>query len=77
MKIGLITDSLQHLSFDALLPIAAEMGIEALEIGCANWSSAKHIDLDGMLDGDKARREYAAKIKDHGLEISALNCSGN
>jgi sugar phosphate isomerase/epimerase len=30
-----------------------------------------------MLESDDARREFLAKIADHGLSISALNCSGN
>jgi sugar phosphate isomerase/epimerase len=30
-----------------------------------------------MLENDVARGEFRAAVKDHGLEISALNCSGN
>ena len=36
MKIGMIADSLGHLSLDELLPTAAEAGIEALEFACGN-----------------------------------------
>jgi len=77
MKIGLVTGSLHHLNFDDLLPVAAEMGIERLEIGTGNWAGDGHIDLDGMLESEAARKEYLAKVKDHGLEISGLNCNGN
>ena len=49
MKIGLVTDSLGHLSLDAMLETAAAEGIEMLEFGCGNWSSAPHLDLDGLL----------------------------
>ncbi len=77
MKIGMITDSLGHLAFDELLPTVAELGLEMLEFACGNWSSAPHLDLDAMLESEGKRREFLAKVKDHGLAISALNCSGN
>ena len=77
MKIGMLTDSLPDLSFDAMLESAANLRIECLEFACGNWSTAPHIQLDRMLESDDARREFLAKIADHGLSISALNCSGN
>ena len=77
MKIGMITDSLPALSFDELLTTAARLGLDMLEFGCGNWSSAPHLDLAGMLDSDMARRTFKARLADHGLAISALNCSGN
>jgi sugar phosphate isomerase/epimerase len=77
MKIGMITDSLEKLGFDAMLEASAELGLETLEFACGNWSSAPHLKLDKMLESEKARKEFLAKIKDHGLEIAALNCSGN
>jgi sugar phosphate isomerase/epimerase len=77
MKIGMVTDSLGHLSLDELLPTAAELGLECLEFACGNWSTAPHLNLDRMLESEAARREFMAKLRDHGLEISALNCSGN
>ena len=77
MHIGMITDSLGALPFDDLLPTAAELGIEQLEFAGGNWSTAPHLALDTMLDSAAARSEFAAKLHDHGLSISALNCSGN
>ena len=77
MRIGMVTDSLSHLAFDDLLRTAAELGIEMLEFPCGNWSSAPHLKLDLMLDSAAARGEFMAKLRDHGLALSALNCSGN
>ena len=77
MKIGMITDSLGALSFDQLLDTAAELGVERLEFAGGNWSQAPHLALDRMLDSAQARREFLAKLNDHGISISALNCSGN
>ncbi|MBZ9974083.1 MULTISPECIES: sugar phosphate isomerase/epimerase [unclassified Mesorhizobium] len=77
MKIGMITDSLGDLSFDEMLAASAELGLQTLEFACGNWSSAPHIDLQAMLASAAARKEFVAKIRDHGLTIAALNCSGN
>ena len=73
----MITDSLGELSFDELLATAARLGIEMLEFAGGNWSRAPHLDLDRMLESAPARREFAAQLADHGMAISALNCSGN
>jgi sugar phosphate isomerase/epimerase len=77
MKIGMITDSLGALPFDDLLGTAAEFGIEKLEFAAGNWSLAPHLALDRMLDSASTRHEFMAKLRGHGLSISALNCSGN
>lgn len=77
MKIGLVTDSLGYLSFDELIITASQLGIQMLEFACGNWSQAPHINLDQLLERESARLEFTGKIRDHGLQISALNCSGN
>ena len=77
MKIGMITDSLGALSFEDMLKASAELKLETLEFACGNWSPAPHIDLNAMLESASARREFSAKVRDHGLTVAALNCSGN
>ena len=77
MKIGMITDSLPGTTFDEMIGVAAKLSMDMLEFGCGNWSSAPHIKLDAMLESASARREFAARLADHKLAISALNCSGN
>jgi sugar phosphate isomerase/epimerase len=77
MKIGMITDSLPDTNFEAMLAVAARLEMDMLEFACGNWSSAPHIELDAMLDSAAARREFRAALDDHGIAISALNCSGN
>lgn len=77
MKIGMLTDSLQDLSFEEMLAAAANLKIACLEFGCGNWSTAPHIRLVELLEQEKSRRNFLAAIADHGLTISALNCSGN
>ena len=77
MKIGLVTDCLGGLSFDELLDSCVKLGIEQVELGVGNWSSAPHVDLDALLESEVKRDEMKGKLKDHGLSISAFNCSGN
>lgn len=77
MKIGMVTDSLAHLSFDELLYQSAELGLDCVEFPTGNWSTAPHIELDALLESEPRRREFLAKVRDHGLEISALTANGN
>jgi sugar phosphate isomerase/epimerase len=77
MKIGMITDSLPDADFDTMLGVAARLEMDMLEFGCGNWSSAPHLKLDRLLESADARREFRARLADHGIAISALNCSGN
>lgn len=77
MRIGLNTDSLGHLPFDEMLETAANLGAETVELCCGGWSSAPHVNLDLLLEKESERENFLAQIRDHGLEIDALNCSGN
>jgi sugar phosphate isomerase/epimerase len=77
MHIGMITDSLPDADFDGMLAVAGRLGMEALEFGCGNWSAAPHLELDALLDSATARRDFLARLAQHDIAISALNCSGN
>jgi sugar phosphate isomerase/epimerase len=77
MKLGMITDSLGHLGFEPMLEVARGLGFEMLEFACGNWSRAPHVDLDRMLGDEAERRRFLAALSRGGIEISALNCSGN
>jgi sugar phosphate isomerase/epimerase len=77
MKIGMVTDSLGHLSFDEMLDTAAKLGIEGVEFNAANWTSAPHLDLKSLLGNAAARQAFLAAVKQRGLEIIALNANGN
>ena len=77
MRIGLNTDSLGHLPFDELLETAADLGIQTLEFCCGGWSSAPHLNLNLLIEDEREAANFVAKIHDYGLEIEALNCSGN
>lgn len=77
MKIGLMTDSLGGMSRDELLNAADTLGLQAVEFSTGNWASAPHLDLEQMLADEGAREAFLGQVAERGLEISALNCSGN
>jgi sugar phosphate isomerase/epimerase len=77
MNIGLYSDSLQDLSFEEALDWVAQHGLDAIEIGTGNFSSAPHCRVDSLLADDSAARAFMAAVRDRGLVLSALNCNGN
>lgn len=77
MKIGMNTDSLGTLSFEAVLDAAAELGLDCVEFATGNWSNAPHIDIDALLRSAKARDAFTGAVRARGLTISALTCNGN
>ena len=77
MKIGLVSDCLGSQPFEELLKTCKALGIEQVELGVGNWSSAPHVDLDGLLGSETKRDEMKGMLHDYGISISAFNCSGN
>ncbi|MBV8565216.1 MAG: sugar phosphate isomerase/epimerase [Methylobacteriaceae bacterium] len=77
MKIGMVSDSLGHLSRDAMFDAAARFGIEGVELNAANWTSAPHLDLKQALANADERKNVLAAAKRRGIEIMALNANGN
>jgi len=77
MRIGLVSDSLGNLPFEAMLDTAARNGIEGIELNTGNWSSAPHLDLAGLLASGPARARFLEAFRSRGLTLTALNCSGN
>ena len=75
LELGLYTDSLKHLGFEAALDVAAEIGATGIEIATGGQSSAPHLRIDELL-GDAGRRAaFLAAFERRGLRIAALNCS--
>ncbi len=77
MKVGMVTDSLGHLPRDGMLDAAQRLGIEGVEFNAANWTSAPHLNLKGLLASAAERRDLLTAVKSRGLDIIALNANGN
>lgn len=77
MKLCFVTDGLGDMSFENMLNTVQKLGVESLEIPCGNWSKAPHINLDEMVSDADARKKFMNSIKNHGMTLDSLNCSGN
>jgi glutamate-1-semialdehyde 2,1-aminomutase len=75
MKLGLFTDSVEHLSPDEAFDLAARCGATAVELGTGGMSPARHLRLRELLESAGRRRELLDALERRGLELSALNCS--
>jgi sugar phosphate isomerase/epimerase len=78
VKLGLFSPVFGQQNFDGLLKeVARYKQIQALEIGTGGWPGSPHIDLDACLANPDTAKEYAARIADAGLIISAFSCHSN
>jgi sugar phosphate isomerase/epimerase len=77
MRLSLCTDCLGNLSFEQMLDRVAEMGVRGVEMTAGGWSSAPHLRTDELLADAGKRRAVLASLNSRGMEIAALNVSGN
>ena len=77
MTIALLTDALEHRSLEDTLRWCAEQGIEGVELGAGGYSAAPHLDRQALLGQAGAPDALRRRVADAGLEIVALNASGN
>jgi sugar phosphate isomerase/epimerase len=75
MDLGLYTDSVPELTFEAALDLAARIGAPAIEIATGGQSAAPHLRLTELLADRMARSRFAVALADRGLRLAALNCS--
>ncbi|MDQ4491966.1 sugar phosphate isomerase/epimerase [Sinomonas sp. ASV486] len=77
MELGLITDSLGGRPLEDVLDVAAELGLDGVELATGNWSEAPHADLPQLVASAAARTRLADAVASRGLTLSALNANGN
>jgi sugar phosphate isomerase/epimerase len=73
----LLTDGLAHLKFDDALAWCTAHDLAAVELGVGGYSPAPHLDRAALLTDGRARDALLAQLADAGLELAALNVSGN
>ena len=76
MDLGLFTDSVPRLSFEAALDLAADIGATGIEVAVGGTSDMTHADTPQLLADAAKRRAFAGAFASRGLRIAALNCSG-
>lgn len=77
MKLGVFTPLFNQLSFEEMITVVADKGLQTVEIGTGGSPGNAHLDIEKLLASSEARREYQHKLADKGLEISALSCHHN
>ena len=76
MRVGVFTALLSKLNLDQVLAKLKPLGISTVELGTGNYPGGPHCPLS-MLKDAAARKEFKARLEDHGFTISALSCHGN
>ena len=77
MKLGIVSDSLGGLAFDAVLDHAVRLGVSGVEVNTGGWSTAPHFDLTAMRSSAQARKAFLRAFEVRGLEVISLNANGN
>ena len=77
MKLSFCTDSLGYLPYEQMLDKLCELGVSGVEMTVGGWSSAPHLRADELLKDAGKRRSFKEALESRGLEIAALNVSGN
>jgi sugar phosphate isomerase/epimerase len=77
LKLGVFDPIYGHLALEPMLDRIAEIGLDAVELGCGNYPGDRHCRPAELLADDVACARYEAAIRERGLIISALSCHGN
>jgi sugar phosphate isomerase/epimerase len=77
VKLSICTDIMGNLPFTEMLDKCVDLGLEGIEMTGGGWSPAPHVRAEEMLADKGKLRVFAKEIETRGLEIAALNCSGN
>ncbi|MFH3048945.1 sugar phosphate isomerase/epimerase family protein [Klebsiella michiganensis] len=77
MKLALCTDVLAGLAFPEMLDRVKQYGIECVEMTAGGWSPCPHVKTEELLASPSALAAFRGELEKRGMEIVALNCSGN
>ncbi|MFL5825184.1 MAG: sugar phosphate isomerase/epimerase family protein [Thermoleophilaceae bacterium] len=77
MRLALLTDALESRSQEDAFAWCAERGMAGVELGVGGYSPAPHLDLEELLASEDERGRLTERLDEHGLELVALNASGN
>ncbi|HGH5397469.1 TPA: sugar phosphate isomerase/epimerase family protein [Raoultella planticola] len=77
MKLALCTDVLGNLSFADMLDRVKQYGINGVEMTAGGWSPCPHVNTEELLESPEKLAIFRSELEKRGMEIVALNCSGN
>ncbi|MBN2584710.1 MAG: sugar phosphate isomerase/epimerase, partial [Planctomycetes bacterium] len=77
MKLGVMMALFGGVKLDDALDRVTALKLEAVEIGAGNYPGSSHCPVRELIKSKAKARDWAARVRDRGLEISALACHGN
>ena len=77
MKLALCTDVIAGLAFPEMLDRVKQYGITGVEMTAGGWSPCPHVKTEELLASSAALAAFRGELEKRGMEIVALNCSGN
>jgi sugar phosphate isomerase/epimerase len=77
VKIGVFDPVFGSLDLEPMLDRIAELGLEAVEVGCGNYPGDRHCRPNELLADDAACGQFKEAFDSRRLAISALSCHGN
>lgn len=77
MKLALCTDVLAGQAFPEMLDRVKQYGITGVEMTAGGWSPCPHVKTEELLASSAALAAFRGELEKRGMEIVALNCSGN
>ena len=77
MKLGVFDPIYGRLELEPMLDRIAEIGLDAVELGCGNYPGDRHCRPAELLADDASASRFRDAITSRGLVISALSCHGN
>lgn len=77
MKLAICTDVYGNLAFPAMLDKVKSLGILGVEMTAGGWGACPHVPTQALLADPEKLAAFKAELDQRGMEIAALNCSGN
>ncbi|MDD2533289.1 MAG: sugar phosphate isomerase/epimerase [Eubacteriales bacterium] len=77
MKLAICTDVYLNLAYPEMLDKVKSLGIDAVEMTTGGWGPCPHVNRLELLNDPGKLLEFKNELLKRGMEISALNCSGN
>jgi len=76
VRLGVVTTGILQFEVEAGLGLLRELGVDAIEIGCAGYHPRKYGDPERLVDDPDELRRWRESLERHGLEVSALAIHG-
>lgn len=77
MKLGMFAALFLDQPLERALDVARDLGLQAIEIGAGNFATLGHCNPEALLNDRALRSAFVKHVEKRGLQISALNSSGN